>query len=47
MKIAKVIRDGLPELGMVPWKACCKEDRNFDHFMASEDLAETTDTLKK
>jgi len=49
-EIAKVIRDGLPELGMVPWKGTLSEEqiRSLIIFMREQKyLAETTDLLKK
>ena len=49
-EIAKVIRDGLPELGMVPWKGTLSEEqiRSLIIFMREQKyLAETTDLLKR
>ncbi len=49
-EIAKVIREGLPELGMVPWKGVLSEEqiRSLIIFMREQKyLAETTDLLKK
>ncbi len=49
-EIAKVIREGVPELGMVPWKGTLSEEqiRGLIIFMREQKyLAETTDLLAK
>ena len=48
--IAKIIREGVPEMGMVPWKGVLSEEqiRGLIIFMREQKhLAETTDLLEK